>query len=428
MKSYDAIVIGAGPAGTATAIFLKQKGHRVLLLDQARFPRDKVCGEFISPAADPVLKDLGVWSSILDSNPVRLSGVYLSAYNKRELGIPYPSVPGSWENVSSLSLPRKCLDTILARQVTDLGIDFFQGYKVDDLVFSNGNVTGVKGWDDNKTKFETHAKVVIDAGGRNSISLRRLNLIKKTRKSQKIAMAAHWSHVHLPKNLCYMHISHPGYTGISQVGEGLANIVLVVDSKDIDKQSVPDYYQSTVLGNSLRAELLKTGSMMESPRTIASLGFEVKPVPCGGLVLVGDAMGFIDPFTGEGIYLALRSAQLASQTVDESIKTGKLDKTGLDSYFLKRENEFRKKFQLSKILQVLIYNPVLCDHVLRVLTKNPYLAKTLVGVIGDYIPADRVISFKFLYSFLKSFLFKQHKEACLPPTSFKTISSGRDAL
>jgi menaquinone-9 beta-reductase len=90
----DVIIIGGGPSGCAAALGLNRLGYRVVLCDQAKFPRDKVCGEFISPAADPILKRLGVFDRIEALSPKRLKGVAISSYEGEEIVIDYPQLPG----------------------------------------------------------------------------------------------------------------------------------------------------------------------------------------------------------------------------------------------------------------------------------------------------------------------------------------------
>ena len=227
MKSYDIIIIGGGPAGTSAALFLEKKGYHIALLDQARFPRDKVCGEFISPAADDIFFELGILDSIEALNPTRLSGVVVSAYESSYLQVDYP-FSSDGRAMTSLSVERSRLDNLMLSRVRNSKVDLMEGFKVTDLLFWDDNVCGVGGHDEAKTRFNIKAKVVIDAGGRNSISLRRLNLRQVSSGEGKIALAAHWEGIKVDGRYCYMHISHPGYTGIAPVGCNRANVVLVV--------------------------------------------------------------------------------------------------------------------------------------------------------------------------------------------------------
>lgn len=397
---YDVIVIGGGPSGASAAMFSARMGYRTLLLEQARFPRGKVCGEFISPAADSILSELGVLQEIESLAPVRLNGVAVSSNERVGVAIEYPPLPGSQEKVASLSLPRFAFDRIMLDRAKSSGVEVREEHKVTDFIFRDGNVAGVEGRDASRSSFTAQGKVVIDAGGRNGISLRRFDLKKRAASSSKIALAAHWQVPWRAGPYCYMHISSPGYTGMAPVSSNSVNVVLVVDQSDLKSKNPQQFYSDAVLNNSLREKILEGGELMEKARTVDSLAFQVRPVPCGGLLLVGDAMGFIDPFTGEGIYLALRSAQIATGVVDRAFKALDFSRKSLSEYERNRRLEFNKKFLLSKILRRLINQPRLCDRVVSALARSPELAAPLVGVIGDYIPAKKVVAVKFLMKLL----------------------------
>ena len=393
--NYDVIVIGAGPAGAATALFLHARGYRVVVIERARFPRDKVCGEFISPAADGILDELGVLEAIEAEQPLRLQGVAVSAYEGPELAIDYP--PHGGRVMSSLSVPRMAFDHLLFQKLKERGVEVREGHQVDDLIFDSGTVTGITGRDPGNRAFTLSARTVVDAGGRNAVSLRRMGLRDRPEPGGgKVALAAHWERARLPADYCYMHISRPGYTGMAPVANDRVNVVLVVDAATLRRQEVQEFYKRVVLQNKKRRALLEGAVLTERVRTVDSLAFGVKPVPCGGLMLVGDAMGFIDPFTGEGIYLGLRSAQLAADVLDAALQRNDVSRSMLGRYEQRRHREFHKKFVLSRVLQNLIYRPPLCRGVVRLLAGNPSLAATLVGVIGDYLPARRVVSFAFV--------------------------------
>ena len=405
MKSYDVIIIGGGPAGTSAALLLAKKGYQVALLEQARFPRDKVCGEFISPAADAIFSELGVLEAIESLDPLRLKGVVVSAYEQSVFQADYPPASEAGSQMTSLSVERMVLDHLMLDRVRQSPVEVKEGFKVTDFLFDNGQVCGVSGRDESKTKFQLKARVVVDAGGRNSISLRRLNLKSDSGRNGKIAFAAHWEGVRLPANYCYMHISRPGYTGIAPTGEGRVNVVLVADRKCPSATGVDAFYLQTVLGNSLRREMLCGGEPVEKVRTVDSLSYSVRPPQCGGLLLVGDATGFVDPFTGEGIYLSLRSSQLAARMIVRALDASDFSADWLANYDRIRRQEFYKKILLSKILQRLIYTPPLCTRVVKTLAKRRELAALLVGVIGDYVPAGQVVSFGYLMRLLSGWSF-----------------------
>jgi len=414
MSPYDVIIIGAGPAGSASALFLHQKGLRVLVLDRAAFPRDKVCGEFISPAADGILAELGVLDAIQQTHPVRLQGVAISSYGKPELCIDYPPCPGRGEAMTSLSLPRFQLDHLLVQKVMGQGVEVRERHAVDDFLFEDDRVVGVKGRDEANRSFTFSASVVVDASGRNGLSLRRLGLIKPHRGPGKIALAAHWENIQFPHDYCYMHISSPGYTGMAPVENDSVNVVLVVEDRHVKGQKLDHFFTATVLGNERRRSLLAGAQLRERVRSVESLAYDVRPVPCGGLVLAGDTTGFIDPFTGEGVYLSLRSAQLAAGVIQKAFAAADFSREFLAEYDRQRQEEFRKKFILSRVLQKIIYRRQWCGGVVALLRRNPQMAQTLVGVIGDYFPADRVVSWPFLLEGVRGTIFPKPEAAPHP--------------
>jgi len=401
MKPADVVVVGGGPAGAASAIFLALQGLSVTLLDRARFPRDKVCGEFISPAADALLAEMGVLERIEAAAPVRLKGIFLSAYNERPLVVDYPPQFPGGPPMSSLSVPRRVLDALILQRARDCGVKVLEEHAVTDVMLRDGAAAGVTGRDPAGTSFEMPARLVIDAGGRNCLSIRRFGLRKKPAgKKVKIALAAHWHGGRDFAPYCYMHVHPPGYTGIAPTGPGEVNTVLVVDGAVLKGRDPQEFYVETVLACASRRELLAGAAPMEKVRTVDSLAYSVRPPAIGRLLLVGDAMGFMDPFTGEGIYLSLRSAKIAAEAAGRALAGAEFSPRALMGYSEKREREFRLKFVLSRALERLIERPAVCRRVIRALAARPALAEDLVGVIGDYFPAEKAVSARFLVRLL----------------------------
>ncbi len=397
MKAADVVVVGGGPAGAASAVFLAAKGYRVTLLDRARFPRDKVCGEFISPAADQLLAEMGVLSAIENASPVRLKGVSIAAYGERPLKVDYPPERPGGRAMTSLSLPRRVLDALLIERAREVGVTVLEGHAASDFLIRDGAARGVVGRDDTGARIEMPARLVIDAGGRNCLSIRRFGLREKTRgQGAKLALAAHWQGLWGLEPYCYMHVHPPGYTGIAPTGKGEANVVLVVQADDLKGARPKDFYEKAVNGCPARKTLLEGARPGEDVRVVDSLAYSVKPPPVDRLLQVGDAMGFMDPFTGEGIYLSLRSARLAAEAAGRALARETWSPAELALYRERRWREFRLKFTLSRALERLIERPRLCRRVVRALMARPELAEELVGVIGDYFPARRVVSAGYL--------------------------------
>jgi len=181
----------------------------------------------------------------------------------------------------------------------------------------------------------------------------------------------------------------------------------VVRPEDLEGRDPHQFYETSVLNNPLRAGLLGSARPCEKVRSVDSLAFSVRPPSCGGLLLVGDATGFIDPFTGEGIYLSLRSAQLACETLTEAFALGDFSLAVLNEYERRRRKENEKKYRLSRVLQGILYRPALCKKVTRVLSQNSDLSARLVGVIGDYLDPEELVSPGFIWALLLGALGKR---------------------
>ena len=138
--------------------------------------------------------------------------------------------------------------------------------------WKQGRVAGVRGRDGDGKEFSARARIVIDAGGRNCLSIRRFKLRKNRRPGAKIALAAHWKGVTALKDYCHMHISEPGYTGMAPTGKDEANIVLVVGRECLKGEDLHAFYVRTVLKNPLRSRLLEGGAVAEKARTVDSTG------------------------------------------------------------------------------------------------------------------------------------------------------------
>jgi len=382
-RHWDAVVAGAGPAGSATALLLSRAGMRVLLLDRARFPREKPCSEYLSPESTLVLERLGkdVLAAVAAASPARLTGMKVVAPSGR-------SVVGRFETFS-FALPRTRFDTILLNAAQTRGVEVRQGVKVEELVYERGAVGGVVARDVGHGTRETfRARVVVGADGLRSVVARRLGMVH-TAGPRRIAFTAHVADVPGVDDLGEMHVGRPGYVGLGPIGEGVTTVALVVPFAEAHRgdRFFAELNRFPALAGRfdprrLVRRVLATGPFARWSRRPVAIGGG------GGALLVGDAADFFDPFTGQGIYSALRGAELAAVAIVETLATG----ASLRQYARARRREFSGKWLLERVIGIAVGWPALIERVVGRMLRRPELADLLVRATGNCIPARAVLT------------------------------------
>ncbi len=396
MNPRDAVVVGGGPAGTAMAMFLRQQGRDVLLIDEARFPRDKVCGEGVSPEAWRLLGALGVAERIRALRPWPLRGMALTS----PAGV---SFTGHYRGPieAGFAVRRKDFDRSLLEAARAAGVEVREGTRALDLVLDHGRVSGVVC--QNGAGPETlSARLVIGADGRRSVVGRRLGLLREHCSLRKFAVRGYWDRVQGLGEVGEMHVGGGGYCGIAPLSATSANVAFVLDRARIKSAGgdIEGFYRSSLQLWPRIAERLQGARLLEPPKAIGPLALEARRVTAPGAMLVGDSAGFYDPFTGEGVTLALRSAQLAAPLAQAALASGKLDDLG--RYDRARHAATRDKFRLNRLLQTTVARPWVADSVARKLARRPDLADRLVGIAGDFVPARSALSLGFAWDLLRS--------------------------
>jgi geranylgeranyl reductase family protein len=382
MSIFDVIIVGAGPAGSATATFLGRKGYRVLLVDKARFPREKVCGEFMSPEIPEVLDRLGALPAVREKRPWETQGIFISSYQKFHFKLDFSTYFPGRENISTLgfNMPRFIFDEILFRNAQTAGIETLEGFKVTDLLFQGDQICGVKGVHPTGDKIELRSRMVIGAGGRNCIVAKRLHLHRGYWWLKKVALMIYFKGVRDQGKYVEMYVNPPGYCGIAPIGEDRLNVSLVVNWEAIQNRrgDLFDYFLEGLFKNRFIREKLAGAQPEGHLKGVGPLAFKAKRCSWDGALLVGDSAGFIDPFTGEGIYHALRSGELAAEVVHEAFKVGDFSKEFLQSYDHIRIQEFRKKFRICHVLQHILYRPWLANFVARSMARDSLVKEWLI--------------------------------------------------
>jgi geranylgeranyl reductase family protein len=395
-ESREVVVVGGGPAGCATAIFLKERGHDVLLIDAARFPRDKICGESVSPEAWRLLRAMGAAERVCASSPHPVQGMRLTSPD----GTSFVGEYGE-DREPGFALRRFDLDLALLDTARARGVDVAEDTRATELRIESGIVTAVSISRRGGPETVCEARLVVAADGRGSLAARRLGLLHEHPRLRKFAVRGHFEDVEGLSDYGEMHVGGGGYCGIAPLSRSAANVAFVLDRREMAKAGgdVEAFYRAT-LGRWPRiSERLARARLLAPPRAIGPLALEARGVSAPGALLVGDAAGFYDPFTGEGVTLALRSAEMAAGVASRALRAGTRDLTEYDRL---RVAATRHKFRLNRLLQFVVEWPGLSNAVAARLARRPDLADQLVGIAGDFIPARTALGPRFLWSLLAS--------------------------
>jgi flavin-dependent dehydrogenase len=394
-ERWDAVVVGGGPAGSALSILLRQQGRSVLLLDEARFPRDKICGESVSPGAWRLLDALGAAGAVRALAPQPLRGMALTAPDGTEFGGHYRGSPHD-----GFALRRERLDHALLQRARAAGVDVREGVRVTDLLYADGAVCGVA-CQDGAGPERVLARLVAGADGRRSVVARRLGLLREHATLRKFAVRGHWEGMAGLEARGEMHVGGGGYCGVAPLSPSEANVTFVLDSRGMRAAGgqLEPFYRATLRRWPRVAERLAGARLLAPPRAIGPLALEARRVWAPGALLLGDSAGFYDPFTGEGVTLALRSAELAARTAERALAS---DARDLSEYDRQRREATREKFRLNRLLQRVIAHDALACSVARRLARRPDLADRLVGIAGDYVPARDAFAPAFLWDLLRA--------------------------
>jgi len=387
-RAADVLVVGAGPAGAATAILLAQQGLAVTVLERGPRARPKVCGEYLSPEAGRVLDRLGALKVLDTSGAVALAGMRITAPDGTVLTGRYGAVGGFRPyREQAIGVSRATLDGALLDRVRAEPVDLYLGVRVTDVVVEHGDVVGVVGVDAAGARVEMRARVVVAADGRASAIAHALGC-RHPHRLARMALVTYVAGVPDCRDVGEIFVDPPDYAILNPLAPDRVNLSLVVPLAHAApwRSRLEDFFAARVKQMPHLARRLAGARRVAPLSSMGPLAYRVTPPREGGVLFVGDAAGFYDPFTGEGIFTALRSAELAAETLATALRAGDVSATALAAYGRARRAAFADKERVTRALQALIGRRRLANLAARWLAARPRLLDTLLGVIGDYVP------------------------------------------
>ncbi|MDD5448787.1 MAG: geranylgeranyl reductase family protein [Actinomycetota bacterium] len=336
---YDVIVVGGGPAGSATAYYLACHGIHVVVMERRAFPRDKVCGDGVAPRAVRDLYQMGLREKI-EGNFNKFTGFRFAGAGKRVLESQIPPTPG-YPNHGYI-IKRRELDTILLEHAREAGAEIWEECLAESPLIENGEVVGVEAKRGNE-KIEVTSNMVVGADGAHSAMGRATGLLINNDEHIAVAMRQYFEGVEGIGDLLEIYpekITSPVSGWIFPVSKTVANVGVWAMRYHLKKYKInlrKSFKMFTEDSTYASVKLKNAHPVSQLEGEILRTGLGGSKIECPGMILVGDAASMVNPVNGEGITYALESGKMAAEHIIGSMKMG--GKIHHDP----EENSFREK-------------------------------------------------------------------------------------
>lgn len=387
-EMWDVIIVGAGPAGSTAAIHLARGGHRVLLLDKERFPRDKVCADGLVADAIRCLRRAGLYDTVRAAAQQADRAVVFSPSRHTF------KVPGEY-----LVLKRREFDCLIAREAAHSGAVFCHGAIDEIQIESNGSVRCSVSGDD----LAVRSRIGVVATGARVGLLKRLGMLNRPRAS---AVAVR-CYIRSSYTIDHLIVSYdrsiiPGYAWIFPLGNNVYNLGCGVFFRDGSGRCANLRTMLDVFGREFppARNLVQDGEQV-SPLRGAPLrcGLKgTKPLGEGNLLAIGETIGATLPFSGEGIGKAMETGELAAEVIHEALDSGDLGR--LREYPARLRKGLEPRYLAQQVADDWLSKAWLNDLVLRRARRSKYLTDSLTGILNESVDPRKVFS---LYGMLRSF-------------------------
>lgn len=372
----DVLVVGAGPAGAVAATVLARAGVSVQVVDRARFPRDKFCGDTLNPGVVAILDRLGLAGGVVRA-ATPIDGMIVTGPGGVRVCARYR------RGRDGRALLRRDLDAWLLQRAMAAGARAEEEIVVRAPIVgqtpSGPAVRGVTARGRDGRSIDLLARLTIAADGRRSRIVAALRLGAQP-PIQRWAVGGYFTDVAGLSTAGEMHVRKARYIGVAPIAPGVANVCVVTSDRALAARPAPLLEQTLKEEPELRDRF--DAARLASP--VVSMGpmaRDVRAAGMSGLLLAGDAAGFIDPMTGDGLRFAIRGGELAAQAALGALAQGRHD--AHRHLARTRAREFGRKWRLNQALRALVGSP----HAVSLATLSarvaPWVIETLVRVAGD---------------------------------------------
>ena len=389
------LVVGGGPAGSSAAWHCAQAGLDVCVVDRAQFPRAKPCAEYVSPEGSRLLHAMGALDT-LEARAAHLTGMVVHAPSGDRIHGEFVARHGfRGFRDKGLGVRREVLDTVLLDCARHAGVMVQEQAKVESLCTgSDRRVNGAVLRTPDGERM-VRADLVIGADGLRSVVSRRLGLARVARFPRRVALVAHYRDVDGVGALGEMHVTRNGYVGLARVSDGLVNVALVVPKSTATgmRDGTEAFLDAWLHAHPQLGPRFANAVRVTPVRATGPFASRAKRPWHPGAMLTGDAADFFDPFTGEGIYSALRGGELLAEFARGAVGAPSLAAhvRALRAYERERKTVFGGKWRVEQLIGLAVGWAPLLNHAARVLSRDRDLADLLIGVTGDFVPASAVL-------------------------------------
>ncbi len=365
MQQYDVIVVGGGLAGLTAAIDLSQKGHRVLVFEKRTYPHHKVCGEYVSNEIVPYLKKLGV--SLEAADAVAISKLKLSTVHGKCMETELP--------LGGKGISRYAFDYLLYQRAVQVGADFqFQNVKAIEFEDSIFKVV-------TDTEQTYTSNLAVGAYGKRNGLDKSLHRDFASKKSSWLAVKAHYELEDFPEHLVALHNFQGGYAGLSKTETGAVNFCYLASYASFQQEKSVDSFNANVVSQNpfLRKFLKEATPIFAEPLTIAQISFHPKKAVENHILMCGDTAGLIHPLCGNGMAMAIHSAKIAAERIDNFLKKDNHMREELENDYQTQWNKhFRRRLWMGRRLQSLLLNPRMSAIALSAIVKQPRILQKII--------------------------------------------------